>query len=69
MHVRVANGSPRPRNQPPVFVRAVSAEREDASMEGLNCEMVSRVSLVTNTPNELTSDASLELVCPPEDGR
>ena len=69
MHVRVANGSPHPRDQPPVFVRAVSAKREDASMEGLNCETVSRFLLVANTLNELASDASLELVYPPEDGR
>lgn len=68
-HVRVASSSPSPCNQPPVFVRAVPTKCEDPSVEGLNPETVSRFLHSKILGDGLTSDVSLELVYPPDDGR
>lgn len=68
-HVQIATRVPCPGNQSPVLVYAVPAEREYTPMEGLHCERVSRPECRTNATDKLTSDASLELVYPPDDGR
>lgn len=67
--VRIATRIPRPGNQSPILFYAIPAKREYAPMEGLYCKTVSYIGCGTDGANKLTSDTSLELVYPPDDGR
>lgn len=68
-YVRVTTRVPRPDNQPPILFYAVPSKREYTSAKGLYRRATSYSKRKMGVSSGLTSDASLELVYPPDDGR
>ena len=67
--VRIATRIPRSSDEPPVFFDTVPAKRKYTPMERLCHQTLSISSAGTDETYKLTSDTSLELVYPPDDGR